>query len=338
MRCSDRSPETGREIAMNHDVSGNELKRLLTDVFTGIPVSLLVSPAAKRHFGDYRKLLGWFADKGVRGFYDVVKYADITVWAYSRFLADKQRQSWIASPCPAVNRHVVQQVPELRKRILPVLSPVITAAVYLRKYRHVEERFAFITPCLHKQAEIEAYGREKSGIEYCVTIRELQSYLLKNPAAFSAVASTDFTDQGQWPAGQLFGGVGGIGDSLKVMMPELRFLRASGPQEVYPLLEKQRNGGDAVDLLELNHCRNGCDSGAGIGPAWPFPQQQEAFRHSAETNLDGDEAVSFASHEGLRPEDFFWREHFESAELSNHGKGGFRGEYGGHGENSHQGS
>ena len=35
------------------------------------------------------------------------------------------------------------------------------------------------------------------------------------------------------------------------------------------------NGDETLDdLLELNHCCQGCDGGAGIGPPWPFSISQ----------------------------------------------------------------
>ena len=80
-----------------------DLARLLADLAAGKKVSLLVAPAAQRHFGDYRQLFSVLRSWGVQDFYNVLRYADVVVWAYRQQLESRRGESLIASACPAVN-------------------------------------------------------------------------------------------------------------------------------------------------------------------------------------------------------------------------------------------
>lgn len=259
-----------------------DLVRLLTDLAAGRKVSLLVAPAAQRHFGDHLKLFAVLRRWGVQGFYNVLRYADIVVWAYRQQLENRRGASLIASACPAVTLHVLRQKQKLQPLLMPVVSPVVAAAIYLRKYKEVAESFAFLTPCVCKRQEIDLYGRAKTGIEYCVTIRELQQQLLQSGEQLDSLPSVDYTDAAEPFAGESLSVFGGIGACLSRSIGDFHYRQASGAGNVYPLLDSssRARAQDEVlaDLLELNHCCRGCDGGAGIGPAWPFSLQQPAER------------------------------------------------------------
>jgi hypothetical protein len=282
MRFADAPAEAGRSAPLSQAgmAAGpeNDLARLLADLAAGKRVSLLVAPAAQRHFGDYRQLFAELRGWGLQGFYNVLRYADIVVWAYQQQLENRRGQSLIASACPAVTLHVLRQKPVLQACLMPVVSPVVAAAVYLRKYKAVQESFAFLTPCVCKRQEIELYGRPKTGIEYCVTIRQLQQQLLIRGAKLHSLTPVDYTDEAEPFDGDSLAGFGGIGACLSRCVADFHYRQVSGAVNVYPLLDrcatKAECEGVLDDLLELNHCCQGCDGGAGIGPPWPFPLSQ----------------------------------------------------------------
>lgn len=251
-----------------------EIERLVEDMKRGGNVSLLVSPAAQKHFGDYRPLFGALRELfGFRSFYNVGDFADVVVWAYSRIFESRRGASFIASACPAVLMHIRQHIPQLKSRIMPVVSPVVATALYL-KSRGVEDHFAFLTPCIFKKYEIEEFGREPSGIHYCITIAQLQEHLLRRRIQLELFPGVEFSKERQGPAGQTFAVTGGIGESLQLLSPGFRYEKACGAERVYTLLRSYAMGpagGEEIpDLMELNHCSRGCDSGAGIGSEWPF--------------------------------------------------------------------
>ena len=282
MRFVDAPDETGRAAPLSRAkkqvAPESDLARLLADLAAGKKVSLLVAPAAQRHFGDYRQLFAELRGWGLQGFYNVLRYADIVVWAYQQQIEIRRRQSLIASACPAVTLHVLRQKQVLQPCLMPVVSPVLAAALYLRKYKAVQESFAFLTPCVCKRQEIELYGRPKTGIEYCVTIHELQQQLLDRGATLHALTPIDYSDAAEPFIGESLASFGGIGACLSRCMADFHYRQASGAVNVYPLLDRCAtvvNGDETLDdLLELNHCCQGCDGGAGIGPPWPFSVSQ----------------------------------------------------------------
>jgi hypothetical protein len=283
---SDASVTAGRPNALKQAKMAagpeNDLVRLLADLSAGKKVSLLVAPAAQRHFGDYRQLFAVLRAWGLQGFYNVLRYADIVVWAYRQQLENRRGESLIASACPAVTLHVLRQKSVLQPLLMPVVSPVIAAALYLRKNKAVHESFAFLTPCVCKRQEIKLYGQAITGIEYCVTIRELQQQLLKSGATLNSLTPVDYSDAAEPFVGESLSVFGGIGACLSRSVDGFRYRQACGASNVYPLLDCCPSGterGEMLqDLLELNHCGQGCDGGAGIGKAWPFPKLQPTDR------------------------------------------------------------
>ena len=286
MRFVDAPDETGRAVSLKkrETTAGTEsdLVRLLADLAAGEKVSLLVAPAAQRHFGDYRQLFAALRGWGLQDFYNVLRYADIVVWAYRQQIENRRGESLIASACPAVTLHVLRQKPALQPLLMPVVSPVIAAALYLRKKKAVHESFAFLTPCVCKRQEIELYGRAINGIDYCVTISELQQQLLKSGATLNSLTPVDYSDAAELFVGESLSVFGGIGACLSRCVGDFRYRQASGAENVYPLLDSSSRavacGENMYDLLELNHCCRGCDGGAGIGPAWSFLLQKPADR------------------------------------------------------------
>lgn len=312
MYCACQQTSEDQSSALSRASSATELERLLVDLSAGKKIALLVAPAAKKHFGDCRRLFGLLKNWGIDSFYNVLQYADITIWAYCELqkqMQNKQAGPMIASACPLVNRYVMQRAPELSRLLAPVVSPVVAAAVFLRQYRGVRERFAFLTPCVNKKYEIQTVGQERCGIDYCITIKELQQYLIGAGSDLRCSPMVEFSDRGQQPDGRTLGQFGGIGDSMRALLPNLRFHRESGVPQVFEVLDQclteLREGRESVDFLELNFCRNGCDGGAGIGPPWPCVKESGGDRIMFD-QMNAKSLLTKKFCEGVNIGDFSW--------------------------------
>lgn len=269
-----------------------DLNRLFEEIETGANFSLLVSPAAQKHFGDYRRLFGALRQiGGFRNFYSVLAHADIVVWAYSRIIAEGRQASYIASACPAVVMSVLRRMPELAKHLMPVVSPVVATSLYLRNFRGISDRFAFLTPCVMKDQEINWVGSEKTGIDYCISIATLQRFLLARQVGLADYPAADFAEDSFGSSGQTLAVYGSLGKSLQSVLSELTYEQQSGPTEFLKVLNRYKThllkGQDSPGFLELNYCRDGCDSGAGIGPAWPDEMKCGDNADSAEVSTMG---------------------------------------------------
>nr|WP_092074464.1 [Fe-Fe] hydrogenase large subunit C-terminal domain-containing protein [Dendrosporobacter quercicolus]NSL49658.1 hydrogenase assembly protein HupF [Dendrosporobacter quercicolus DSM 1736]SDM96362.1 Iron only hydrogenase large subunit, C-terminal domain [Dendrosporobacter quercicolus] len=249
----------------------DDLELFLADLARGTPVSLLVAPAVRRHFSDYRQVFGFLHSLGVKKFYNVLLRADITIWAYVRILGGAYGKPFISSPCAAVTNYILNYAPALRPHLMPVYSPLVCSAVFLQKYRQLEDELAFLSPCIAKRAEIRQSGGK---VRYSVTIGKLKQYLTERAIDLSRYEAVDFAD-GSEGQGVTLGTGQSVCSSLKKHLPDRRFRKISGNELVYRYLTEYeaalRAGGSLPDLLEVYNCAAGCDSGTGTGGLSPGP-------------------------------------------------------------------
>jgi ferredoxin len=89
-----------------------------TDLFfsrlkSGDKISVIVAPAARTNFPDYKRLLGFLRKSGVHLIYDVSFGADITTWAYLKAIKEKGISTMIAQPCPVIVSYIQKHKPAL---------------------------------------------------------------------------------------------------------------------------------------------------------------------------------------------------------------------------------
>lgn len=234
----------------------------------GTPISLLAAPAVYSQFAAAPQLLGFLKSLGVRSVYNVLLYADITIWAYAAVLRRNSGHGFIASPCAAVSGYIHNHMPALRRHLMPVHSPLLCAAIYLKKYRRVQERLAFLSPCIAKRAEMRAAGR--SSPDYNVTIGRLKEYLQDRGVDITACRAAE-ADDAAAGGGRTLGFYGGLRESLAPHVARGCFVKISGTGKVYDYLAEYektvRRGGRLPELVEAYNCAAGCDGGTGVGPA-----------------------------------------------------------------------
>lgn len=238
----------------------------LEDLRKGSSISLLVAPAVHSQFTSSLKLLGYIKTLGVRSVYNVLLYADITLWAYVEVLRQNPGGGLIASPCAAVTQYIQHHLPLLRQQLMPVYSPMLCAANYLKKYKRVEEKLAFLSPCIAKRTEMRTIGQ--SVIAYNITIGRLKRHLREQDIDLDDYPATDFDDAVSGN-GKTLGFYGGLRESIIPHIPTGRFEKISGNGRVYNYLaeyeKKKRRGGILPDMVEAYSCANPCDDGPGIG-------------------------------------------------------------------------
>ena len=131
------------------------------DLEQGERIAVLVAPAARTNFPEYKRVIGYLKKAGVDLVYDVSFGADITVWAYLKVLAETGASSLIAQPCPVIVNYVEKHQPALLDYLAPVHSPMMCTAIYLRKYNGYQDRLAFLSPCIGKNDEINDANTQK---------------------------------------------------------------------------------------------------------------------------------------------------------------------------------
>lgn len=241
----------------------DDTERFIRDVRQGIPITLLAAPAVAASFVDYRRVFGYLQSLGVRSFHNVLLRADITIWAYIELLRRSDQAAFLSSPCAAVTTYIRQHKPRLKPHLMPVYSPLACTIVYLRKYRKLTDRIAFLSPCVAKRKEIQEH--DPGG--YNITINRLQQLLESEAVDLTRYAAVDFVDLREGK-GLTLGIYGGISESIAAHLPAYRFVKVGGPDKVYHWLdeyERRLCRKEALPhLAELYNCRAGCEGGTGI--------------------------------------------------------------------------
>ena len=113
---------------------------------------------------------------GVNHIISVSFGADITTWGYVNYITKYDFKGGVSQPCPAIVGYIEHYLPELIPKLVPVQSPLMCAAIYVRKYMKITDKLAFISPCIAKKAEIMDENN-KGNVQYNVTFDHLMEYV-----------------------------------------------------------------------------------------------------------------------------------------------------------------
>ena len=248
--------------ACRHNVRDYEddTERFLHDLAAGTPISLFAAPAMRAGELDGGRILAWLRKLGVRKIYDVSLGADICIWAHIRYIQRMKPKSVITQPCPAIVNYILLYNHNLIKYLSPVQSPMLCTAVYMKKYCHVNEKIAAISPCIAKAHEFEETGY----VSYNVTIKKLHDYIIRHNISLPEERS-DF-DHEESAFGRLFSMPGGLKENIEFYLgKEMRIDQAEGQEIVYDelkLFSEQREN-VLPTVFDVLNCLYGCNIGTG---------------------------------------------------------------------------
>lgn len=279
--------------ACNHHARAfmDDTGRFIADLKQGRAISVLYAPALIANYpGEYRNILGALKQLGVKHVLSVAFGADITTWAYINYIQKKHFQGGISQPCPAVTTYIENFIPELIPKLMPIQSPLICAAIYAKKYMGIQDRLAFISPCIAKKAEImdpNTHGY----VSYNVTFDHLMEYLRKNN-----IHGTPVEEELVSGLGNFYPMPGGLKENVRWFCGDQVFVQQSeGEKTVYRMLKRYASrvtGGKALPFLfDALNCENGCIDG---------PAVEESKRGDDETlyNLQSLKSEKFAKGRG----------------------------------------
>ncbi|MEA4890364.1 MAG: [Fe-Fe] hydrogenase large subunit C-terminal domain-containing protein [Clostridiaceae bacterium] len=242
-----------------------------TDLFfsrlkSGDKISVLVAPAARTNFPDYKRLLGFLRKSGVRLIYDVSFGADITTWAYLKVIQENKIATIIAQPCPVIVSYIQKHKTNLIPYLAPIQSPAMCAAIYLRKYKAVSDDLAFLSPCISKKIEFtdpNTFGY----VKYNVTMTKLKKYLQDNRINLMNYPLDEFDDK-PCDLGFTFSRPGGLRENVEYYTDGTAWIKQTeGIQEAVDYLktyEKRVRAKQRTPLLvDILNCSNGCNIGTG---------------------------------------------------------------------------
>ncbi|SMB81187.1 4Fe-4S dicluster domain-containing protein [Desulfonispora thiosulfatigenes DSM 11270] len=232
----------------------------------GKSISIIVAPSIRTNFPrNYKRVLGFLKSKGIKKIYDTSFGAEITVWAYLKYITENNVSGTIAQPCPAVVNYIEKYSPELIQKLAPVHSPMMCAAVYMKDYSGITEELAFISPCVAKKIEIDDVNT-KGYIKYNVTMTKLINYLKNNNINLDSFPEQDFDDPG-YGLGSIFSKPGGLRENIEHHVPGALVRQVEGQTTAYKYLDlyKERVAQNKPTplLIDILNCEKGCNYGTG---------------------------------------------------------------------------
>ena len=245
----------------------DDVERFFDDLKKGEKISLLIAPAFKANYPhDYEKMLGQLKALGVNRLISVSYGADICTWAYIKYITEHKFYGGISQPCPAVVGYIEKYEPELLPKLMPVHSPMMCTAVYMRKYQNLKDKLAFVSPCIAKKNEIDEPGN--AGLmSYNLTFNHLVEYLRNHPVA----NAKPYTDEIEYGLGSIYPMPGGLKENVYWLLGEDTLIRQmEGEMHMYHYLSRNKdlikNGRLPYLFIDALNCSGGCLYGTGIEP------------------------------------------------------------------------
>ena len=257
--CFDACEHNAREFQDDTEAFFEALKR-------GERISVLIAPAFLANYPkEYESVLGGLKSLGVNRFISVSFGAEITTWGYLNYVAKYNFLGGISQPCPAVVGYIERYIPELIPKLFPVQSPMMCAAIYVRKTMGITDKLAFISPCIAKKFEMES-ERGKGMIQYNVTFEHLMKYVKKNH-----ISGPSVKDEIEYGLGSIYPMPGGLKENVYWFLGEDAFIRqCEGESHMYHYLEanKDRIAKSKTPYLFIDalNCANGCIYGTATEP------------------------------------------------------------------------
>ncbi len=219
---------------------------------------MIVAPAFLANYPkEYKKILGYLKEKGVNHIYSVSYGADITTWAYLKYITENHFTGGISQPCPAIVNYVEKYIPELIPNMMPIHSPMMCMAVYVKKYLKNTDELAFLSPCIAKKIEITDENC-KGYVHYNVTFKKLLEHI-----GTSYQNSREYTDELEYGLGSLYPMPGGLKENVEHFLGKSHVIRqVEGEKEAYHYLKtylKRIKGREELPfMVDILNCGKGC--------------------------------------------------------------------------------
>ncbi|MCM1426876.1 MAG: methyl-accepting chemotaxis protein, partial [Eubacterium sp.] len=244
----------------------DDTERFFEDLKKGEKISLLLAPAFLANYpAEYASVLGGLKQLGVNRIISISFGADITTWAYIKYITENHFTGGISQPCPAIVGYIEKYIPELIPSLVPVHSPMMCGAVYAKKYMKVQDKLAFISPCIAKKNEID--DPNCGGyISYNVTFDHLMEYV-----RLHGISGAPASDEIEYGLGSIYPMPGGLKENVYWFCGEDIFVRQiEGERHAYEFLEdyKERVLGkkELPFMVDALNCAKGCLYGTAVEP------------------------------------------------------------------------
>ncbi len=242
----------------------DDTERFFRDLKKGEKISVILAPAFKaNYYNEYETVLGGLKKLGVNRILSVSHGADITTWAYINYIQKYHFIGGISQPCPAVVGYIEKYLPELLPKLMPIHSPMMCSAIYAKKYMGLEDKLAFISPCIAKKNEIDD-PNTGGYVEYNVTFSHLMEYVRAHN-----IKGTPVSDEIEYGLGSIYPMPGGLKENVYWLLGEDVFIRqVEGESHMYNYLRENKEriakGNTPYLFIDALNCSTGCLYGTAV--------------------------------------------------------------------------
>ncbi len=243
----------------------DDTDRFFADLKRGERISILLAPAFLANYpSEYERILGGLKKLGVNHIVSISFGADITTWAYINYITKYQFFGGISQPCPALVSYIEKYEPRLIKKLVPIHSPMMCGAIYVKKYMKVTDKLAFISPCIAKKLEIDDPNTNHT-VSYNVTFKALVEYMRANRLMGEPIAK----DEIEYGLGSIYPMPGGLKENVYWFCgDEVLIKQVEGSREVYKFFnhyrKKVESGAQLPFMVDALNCKEGCLFGTGV--------------------------------------------------------------------------
>jgi len=181
------------------------------------------------------------------------------------FIKDKGTDEiYISTACPAVVNYVERYAPDMVKKLIPLVSPMVAHGRILKEKLGVDTKVIFVGPCVAKKTELET-AKNAEAVDLVLTFKELNEMFRMYGVDLARCEESDFDES---PAGvaQLYPLSGGM---LKTAgfdtdFLNLNVLAVTGFDNLKQALGVHVPKGKNGCFVEPLFCPEGCINGPGI--------------------------------------------------------------------------
>jgi len=241
----------------------DDTQAFFDDLKAGKKYSVIVAPAFIANYAkDYKKIFGYLKKAGVSHIYSVSFGADITTWSYINYIQKTGKTGMISQPCPAIVTYLEKYQPELLEYLMPLHSPMMDLAIYLKRYRKISEELVFLSPCIAKRLEINddnTYGY----VKYNVTYNKMMKYIGNDYHSCPEVE-----EESVYGLGSMYPKPGGLKEAAEFFLgTDVAILQIEGEREAYDFLkeygERVKTSRKLPFFVDILNCQKGCLRGTG---------------------------------------------------------------------------
>lgn len=242
----------------------DDTARFFEDLNAGVPITLLVAPAFKANYPEeYERILGGLKTLGIQHIISVSFGADLALWAYLKYIETHEFSGSITNPCPVVVSYIEKYEPGLIPMLSPVQTPLMCTAIYARKQLGLQERFAFLSPCIAKKSEIEN-PQNRGLVQYNVTFKRFMQYVREHN-----IYGESCSDEVEYDLGTIYPMPGGLSEYARWLLGEDLFIRQiEGVNQLFGFLhanaKRIADGYTPFSFIDALNCKQGCLCGTAV--------------------------------------------------------------------------